>query len=89
MGKQNGKRLKKKKHIVIIGRWYVYKNIQSKQLELTGKLGKFSEFKIDICKNQLYLRTPVRNDPNLRMISLTITLNNNDTLSQQELTRFL
>lgn len=55
------------------------KNIQSKPLELIEEFGKFSKFQIDICKNQLYLHMPVTNDPNLRMISLTITLDINDT----------
>lgn len=76
--RQNGKRVNKKKHIIIIGRWYVCKNIQSKPLEL-AEFGKLSIFQIDICKNQLYLHIPGTNDPNLRMISLTITLDINDT----------
>lgn len=51
---------------------YIYIYIQSELLELTGEFSKLSEFKKYICKNQLYLCTPVTNDPNLRMISLTV-----------------
>lgn len=57
----------------------MYKTIQSKPLELTEEFGEFSEFKIGIYKNQLYLYISVTNDPTLR-ISMTIALTINESL---------